>query len=80
MERTYRLYGFVPYNLSPIQQGIQFGHGVVEYAQKYFKDKTYQQWAKDDKTFIILNLFNDFPIFKSVILLFFSSIKKKFMR
>ena len=26
----YRMYGFVPYNLSPIQQGIQFGHAVVE--------------------------------------------------
>ena len=49
------MYGFVPYNISEIQKGIQFGHGVVEYAQKYFKDKTYQQWAKDDKTFIILN-------------------------
>lgn len=22
-----RMYGLVPYNLSPIQQGIQFGHG-----------------------------------------------------
>ena len=27
----YRMYGLVPYNISPIQQGIQFGHGVVEY-------------------------------------------------
>lgn len=27
----YRMYGLVPYNLSPIQQGIQFGHAVVEY-------------------------------------------------
>jgi hypothetical protein len=25
------MYGFVPYNLSPIQQGIQFGHAVQEY-------------------------------------------------
>ncbi len=30
-KRTYRMYGFVPYNLSPIQQGIQFGHAVQEY-------------------------------------------------
>ena len=29
----YRMYGLVPYNLSPIQQGIQFGHAVVEYGQ-----------------------------------------------
>lgn len=51
----YRMYGFVPYNISPIQQGIQFGHAVVEYAQKHFKDAEYQSWAKIDKTFIILN-------------------------
>ena len=24
-----RMYGFVPYNISPIQQAIQFGHAVV---------------------------------------------------
>jgi hypothetical protein len=28
-----RMYGLVPYNISPIQQGIQFGHAVVEYGQ-----------------------------------------------
>lgn len=52
---TYRMYGFVPYNISEIQKGIQFGHAVVEYANKYGKTKEYQQWAKHDKTFIILN-------------------------
>ena len=51
----YRMYGLVPYNISPIQQGIQFGHAVVEYAQKHFHDEDYQKWAKKDKTFIILN-------------------------
>jgi hypothetical protein len=51
----YRMYGFVPYNISPIQQGIQFGHAVVEYSNVHFKDKDYQKWAKEDKTFIILN-------------------------
>ncbi len=50
----YRLYGFVPYNLSEIQKGIQYAHGVVEYGLKYFKDKDYQLWAKKQKTFIIL--------------------------
>ncbi len=49
------MYGFVPYNLSPIQQGIQFGHAVVEYTQKHFTGDQYQTWAKHDKTFIILN-------------------------
>src|SRR6187431_1544072 len=55
----YRMYGFVPYNLSEIQKGIQFGHAVVEYAQmaRDFAayDKVYLQWVRDDKTFIILN-------------------------
>lgn len=34
MDRIHRMYGFVPYNLSPIQQGIQFGHAVQEYNNK----------------------------------------------
>jgi hypothetical protein len=51
----YRMYGFVPYNISPIQQGIQFGHAVVEYGLHYGKTSEYKQWANEDKTFIILN-------------------------
>jgi hypothetical protein len=50
----YRMYGLVLYNISSIQKGIQFGHGVVEYAQKHFKDEDYQLWASKHKTFIIL--------------------------
>lgn len=50
-----RMYGLVPYNISPIQQGIQFGHAVVEYSNRHFNDEDYQKWAKVDKTFIILN-------------------------
>lgn len=53
--RTYRMYGLVPYNLSPIQQGIQFGHAVVEYGLEFGNTPEYQKWAKEDKTFIILN-------------------------
>jgi hypothetical protein len=49
------MYGLVPYNLSPIQQGIQFGHAVVEYSNEFFNDPDYQQWSRKDKTFIILN-------------------------
>ena len=45
----------VNYQLSGIQKGIQFGHAVVEYANDHFLDEEYQQWAKNDKTFIILN-------------------------
>lgn len=51
-----RMYGFVPYNISEIQKGIQFGHSVVEYGLEYglVSDK-YFEWAKNWKTFIILN-------------------------
>lgn len=55
LKPEYRMYGLVPYNLSPIQQGIQFGHGVVEYAQDNFNDPVYQHWASKYKTFMILN-------------------------
>ncbi len=55
----YRMYGFVPYNLSPIQQGIQFGHAVVRYGQKVKAhpelEKIYDKYATKDETFIILN-------------------------
>ena len=56
-----RMYGLVPYNLSPIQQGIQFGHAVVEYSLNHYSyteqkgSNPYSQWAHYDKTFIILN-------------------------
>jgi hypothetical protein len=54
-----RMYGFVPYNISEIQKGIQFGHGVVEYSlimDRYpgLKEQ-YIDWALNHKTFIILN-------------------------
>jgi hypothetical protein len=49
------MYGLVPYNLSEIQKGIQFGHAVVEYANRFAKNKDYKKWAEHDKTFIILN-------------------------
>lgn len=56
-----RMYGIVPYNISPIQQGIQFGHAVVEYGQmikksnKITHSNRYNDWADNWKTFIILN-------------------------
>ncbi len=50
-----RMYGFVPYNISEIQKGIQFGHAVVEYADEHFNDFDYVLWSKEYKTFIILN-------------------------
>ena len=57
----YRMYGLVPYNLSPIQQGIQFGHAVQEYnndirsIQTQGEEDEFDQWRLEDKTFIILN-------------------------
>jgi len=61
-----RMYGLVPYNISPIQQGIQFGHAVVEYGQMVKLPQAmnkmsidapfiYDSWASNWKTFIILN-------------------------
>ena len=58
-----RMYGIVPYNISPIQQAIQFGHAVVEYGQNVksydvinnIELKKYNDWADSWKTFIILN-------------------------
>lgn len=49
------MYGLVPYNISPIQQGIQFGHAVVEYGLEFGSTTEYQKWASEDKTFIILD-------------------------
>ena len=50
-----RLYGLVMYNISPIQQGIQFGHANDIYKEKYGKDKNYQEFLKKHKTYIVLN-------------------------
>lgn len=61
-ELELRMYGLVPYNISEIQKGIQFGHAVVELGQKlkshleWNRDlKVYDNWADNYKTFIILN-------------------------
>jgi hypothetical protein len=57
----YRMYGFVPYNISEIQKGIQFGHAVQEYNNKFFNGHNaieisrFNKWRLDWKTFIILN-------------------------
>lgn len=59
MYLEYRMYGLVPYNMSPIQQGIQFGHAVVDYGRTVtgieLHESIYNKWADKDKTFIILN-------------------------
>jgi hypothetical protein len=57
-----RMYGLVPYNISEIQKGIQFGHAVVELCQKLrsheewrYELAKYDEWANNWRTFIILN-------------------------
>ena len=67
----YRMYGLVPYNISPIQQGIQYGHALQEYnnsfidhpeikgfneaEDRYNLEEEFKTWRLEDKTFIILN-------------------------
>jgi hypothetical protein len=59
LKLEWRMFGLVPYNLSPIQQGIQFGHSCIEYSQSVLGltglEEIYNKWAREDKTFIILN-------------------------
>lgn len=54
-----RMYGLVNYQLSGIQKAIQYGHAVVEYGQLVKSDtnllETYNEWADNWKTFIILS-------------------------
>jgi hypothetical protein len=50
-----RLYFFVPYNISPIQQAIQAGHAALEYAFEHGKSNAYVEFMLYDKTWIILN-------------------------
>lgn len=51
----YRMYFFVPYNISDIQKGIQAGHAVEQYANKFHDDPNYQDYVNNHKTWIILN-------------------------
>jgi hypothetical protein len=50
-----RMYFFVMYNLSGIQKGIQVGHAAVEYQLDYGNKKLYKEFAKNHKTFIVLD-------------------------
>lgn len=51
----YRMYFFVPSNLSSLQQGIQTGQSVVEYAYRYGNEDDFRSFAFWDKTFIVLD-------------------------
>lgn len=54
-ELELRMYFFVPYNISPIQQAIQAGHSALEYAHKFARDKIFINFIENWKTWIILN-------------------------
>lgn len=57
-----RMYCLVMYNLSPIQQGIQASHAIVERSmvgipttQPTWPNYSYKEWAEHWKTIIVLN-------------------------
>ena len=54
-ELELRMYFFVPYNISPIQQAIQAGHAAVDYAFRYGDSEEFKLFAQVFKTWIILN-------------------------
>lgn len=50
-----RMYFFVPYNLSPIQQAIQAGHAAEQFAYYNRDNSEYNDYVENWKTWIILN-------------------------
>jgi len=61
-KRLYRMYCLVLRQLSPMQKGIQAAHSIVEYANKFPHDEEYKEWAKFDKTIIVLDAGTSFDI------------------
>lgn len=51
----YRMYCLAERHLSSIQKAIQSAHAIVEYSSQYGNDEEYKQWARNDKTIIILD-------------------------
>jgi len=49
------MYCLAECHLSSIQKAIQSAHAIVEYSSQYGDTEEYKQWAKKDKTIIILN-------------------------
>jgi len=52
-KKDLRMVCLVPYNLSPIQQGIQSAHAIAEHS--LLKETLYLDWLLGFKTIIILN-------------------------
>lgn len=54
-ELELRMYFFVPYQLTGIQQGIQCGHAALEYADMYYNTDLFKRFVKNHKTWVVLN-------------------------
>lgn len=54
MTKDLKMVCIVPYNLSPIQQGIQAAHAIVEY-QRLHNSRDYSEWATNHKTILVKN-------------------------
>lgn len=51
-----RLYGFAPYNILPVQVGIQIGHAKDElYAEYWDENPIYKEFAKFWKPYVFLD-------------------------
>jgi len=51
----FRMYFFVPYNISPIQQAIQAGHAALEYADRFGGSEEFIKFVREWKTWVILD-------------------------
>jgi len=54
-ELELRMYFFVPYNISPIQQAIQAGHAALRYAVTHSDDDTLKAFVDHHETWVILD-------------------------
>lgn len=57
-EYELRGYGIMPYNIKPIQAGIQYSHAIVEYVVDNYQTpafKLFLEWAKKFKTAVLLD-------------------------
>ena len=51
----YKMYVLVERHLSAIDKGIQAGHAIAEYCNKYTDYEDFKQWVDKDKTIVLLN-------------------------
>jgi len=54
-ELELRMYFFVPYNISPIQQAIQAGHAALEYVRMHGLTEEFNNFVTNWKTWIVLD-------------------------